>query len=122
MMGISAAVAVGREVPLLVDLVGVFVDPVPGQVETVLDQVPLTILQFHGDETRAACEQFGLPYIKAIRMKPEIDPLTALETHPKAAALLLILSVKKPMGVLVWPLTGTKPVLSRLCPLLLPGV
>jgi|TARA_B100000959_G_scaffold109693_1_gene115684 phosphoribosylanthranilate isomerase len=89
MMGISAAVAVGREVPLLVDLVGVFVDPVPGQVETVLDQVPLTILQFHGDETRAACEQFGLPYIKAIRMKPEIDPLKALESHPKAAALLL---------------------------------
>ena len=63
-MSVNDAAAIGREIPALVDLVGVFVDPVPGQVEAVLDQVPVTVLQFHGNETALICEQFKLPYIK----------------------------------------------------------
>ena len=35
----------------------------------VLDQVPLSLLQFHGRESAAYCRQFGLPYIKAINMR-----------------------------------------------------
>ena len=68
---------------------GVFVDPLPGQVEAVLDQVPVTVLQFHGNETALVCEQFKLPYIKAVRMKPGIDPLQVDHLHPNAGALLL---------------------------------
>jgi len=88
-VSMNDAAAVGREIPALVDLVGVFVDPAPGQVEAVLDQVPVTVLQFHGNETALVCEQFKLPYIKAVRMKPEIDPLQADRLHPNAGALLL---------------------------------
>jgi len=88
-VSMNDAVAVGREIPALVDLVGVFVDPAPGQVEAVLDQVPVTVLQFHGNETALVCEQFKLPYIKAVRMKPEIDPLQTDQLHPNAGALLL---------------------------------
>lgn len=88
-VSVSVAAAVGREIPALVDLVGVFVDPAPGQVEAVLDQVPVTVLQFHGNETALVCEQFKLPYIKAVRMKSEIDPLQADHLHPNTGALLL---------------------------------
>ena len=47
------------------------------------------ILQFHGNETALVCEQFKLPYIKAVRMKPGIDPLQVDHLHPNAGALLL---------------------------------
>jgi phosphoribosylanthranilate isomerase len=88
-VSVNDAAAIAREIPALVDLVGVFVDPAPGQVEAVLDQVPVTVLQFHGNETALICEHFKLPYIKAVRMKPEIDPLQADQLHPNAGALLL---------------------------------
>ena len=37
-------------------------------VERVLSQLSFDVLQFHGDESKAFCEQFDLPYWKAVAL------------------------------------------------------
>lgn len=68
---------------------GLFVDADPEFVAAVLKQVPLQLLQFHGDENRDYCESFERPYMKAIRMRPELDVAAAIAGHPGAAGILL---------------------------------
>lgn len=68
---------------------GLFVDADPEFVNAVLKQVPLQLLQFHGDETLAYCESFARPYMKAIRMRPELDVVAAIAEYPSASGILL---------------------------------
>ena len=86
---LNQAASLAASVPALVDLVGVFVDPTEAEVAAVLDRVPLTLLQFHGDETREQCEAYGTPYIKAVRMRDEVQLETLADQHPNARAFLL---------------------------------
>ncbi len=65
-----------------------FVDPPEQQVKEALDIVPDAILQFHGDETPQFCEQFGVPWIKAIPIVSPEDLQIAEERFEKALALL----------------------------------
>lgn len=75
--------------PPFVTTVGLFVNPEPGSVEAVLREVPLDLLQFHGDESPQMCERFGRPYIKAVRMRDGIDLEAAVAEYAGARALLL---------------------------------
>lgn len=68
---------------------GLFVDADPAFVHSVLAQVPLQLLQFHGDETCAYCDSFGRPYMKALRMKPGLDVQESISFYPRASAILL---------------------------------
>ena len=61
--------------PAFVTRVGLFVNESPETVGAVLAQVPLDLLQFHGDEDAAYCSQFGKAWIKAARVKPGLDLL-----------------------------------------------
>jgi len=70
-------------------LVGLFVDAAKEDIARILERVPLQLLQFHGQEPAEACEAFGLPYIKAIRMHPELNLEAAMAAHPRAAGFLL---------------------------------
>ena len=88
-VALEQAASLADSVPALVDLVGVFVDPSETEVSYVLDRVPLTILQFHGEETREHCERFGMPYIKAVRMRDEVNLDIVCDQHPGASAFLL---------------------------------
>ncbi|UTF60987.1 phosphoribosylanthranilate isomerase [Gilvimarinus sp. DA14] len=72
-----------------VTTVGLFVNASVEQIETVLNRVPLQLLQFHGDETREFCEQFDRPYIKALRMRPELDVSAAIDAYSGACGVLL---------------------------------
>lgn len=82
-----------REIALsvgpFVTLVGLFVNAPAEYVKEVLAAVPLHVLQFHGDESPEYCESFQRAYIKAIRMRPELDVLAAIDQHPLAAGVLL---------------------------------
>jgi phosphoribosylanthranilate isomerase len=69
--------------------VGLFVDPSPEEVEEVLAAVALDILQFHGNESRELCSAFGMPYLKAVRMRADVDFAEAEAAHPEAWAFLL---------------------------------
>jgi phosphoribosylanthranilate isomerase len=75
--------------PPFVTAVGLFVDPVRDQVETVLRCCPLGLLQFHGDEAPGFCRDFGVPYIKAVRVRAGADLVQCLSPYHAAQGWLL---------------------------------
>ncbi len=86
---IAAAQAIVAALPPFVSSVGLFVDASADRVREVLAQVPLDLLQFHGDESPDHCAQFGRPWLKAIRMREGIDLPREAERYRGAAGLLL---------------------------------
>lgn len=85
----ARAQALVRRLPPFPARTGLFVNPDRRQVAAVLEQVPLDALQFHGDEAPDFCASFGRPYIKAVRMKEDVDLDAVRKQHAGAAALLL---------------------------------
>jgi len=75
--------------PPFITTVGLFVDASAETIAQVLAQVPLDLLQFHGNESPAKCRNNPRPYIKAIRMQPQLDIPTAIASYPDARAILL---------------------------------
>jgi phosphoribosylanthranilate isomerase len=88
-LSIASAAALLRELPPFVQSVGLFVNAEPAFIESVLQAVPLDLLQFHGDETPADCVRFGRPYIKAVRVNRETDLLKCAADFDAACGLLL---------------------------------
>ncbi len=86
---IEQAQALLSHVPPFVQTVGLFLDQPQAFIETVLSQVPLNLLQFHGDESPEQCEQFGQDYIKAVPMAGEVDPLGYASRYHHAKGFLL---------------------------------
>ncbi len=88
-----ADLGLAREIALaagpFVTATGLFVDADPDFVNKVLRQVPLGLLQFHGDEDEAYCASFDRPYIKALRMKPEVDVSLITARYGSANGVLL---------------------------------
>tara|TARA_Y100000766_G_C18730060_1_gene518363 strand:- start:355 stop:852 length:498 start_codon:yes stop_codon:yes gene_type:complete len=72
-----------------ISTVGLFVNPCVDEVDSVLHQVVLGLLQFHGDETDDFCKRFNRPFIKAIRVKPEMDVEAEIAKYPSASGILL---------------------------------
>ncbi|MDO9387651.1 MAG: phosphoribosylanthranilate isomerase [Thiobacillus sp.] len=88
-VSIAAAAALLRELPPFVQAVGLFVNAEPAFIESVLQAIPLDLLQFHGDETPADCVRFGRPYIKAVRVNRDTDLLKCAADFNAARGLLL---------------------------------
>lgn len=88
-VSVEQAVKLQQGTGPFVSCVGLFVNPHPDQVRQVLNSVPLDLLQFHGNEPAEFCRQFGRPYIKALRMKPELDPVQQAALWPDAQGFLL---------------------------------
>lgn len=72
-----------------VTVTGLFVDADPEFVNAVLKDVPLHLLQFHGNESPEYCAMFQRPYLKALRMRPELDVNASIQTYPDASGILL---------------------------------
>jgi phosphoribosylanthranilate isomerase len=85
----AVAARLVARVPPSIATVGLFVDAPRDEIDAILDAVPLSLLQFHGDESPADCAGFRVPHLRAARMTPELDLLTFAEAHRQAAALLL---------------------------------
>ncbi len=75
--------------PPFVSVVGLFVDAASSEIEHVLSRLRLDVLQFHGDEAPDACRRYGLPYIKAVRVRNETNLLQYADQYNDAKALLL---------------------------------
>jgi phosphoribosylanthranilate isomerase len=69
--------------------VGLFVDAEPAFVREVLAQVPLDLLQFHGDEPPEYCAAFGRAWIKAVRMRPGLELAAQASRYGAGVGLLL---------------------------------
>ncbi|OQA32503.1 MAG: N-(5'-phosphoribosyl)anthranilate isomerase [Betaproteobacteria bacterium ADurb.Bin341] len=76
-------------IPPFVTITALFVNALPEDIEAVLEQVPVSLMQFHGDETEADCCRWQRPYLRAVRMKPGLDLLQYATDFASARALLL---------------------------------
>jgi phosphoribosylanthranilate isomerase len=86
---IAQAQAIVAAIPPFVSVVGLFVNAPKAQIESILSQVRLDILQYHGDETPSECIQINLPYYKAIRVKADTNLIQYAQNYHTAKALLL---------------------------------
>ena len=86
---VAQAQAIVAAIPPFVSVVGLFVNAPKTQIESILSQVHLDILQYHGDESPSECIQINLPYYKAIRVKADTNLVQYAQDYPTAKALLL---------------------------------
>ena len=75
--------------PAFVTSTALFVDADVEFVQRVIEQTKVDLLQFHGNESQAYCSQFARPYMKAIRMKPDVDVKAEADRYGDASAILL---------------------------------
>jgi phosphoribosylanthranilate isomerase len=76
-------------IPPFVKTVGVFVNEASDTIREIMKHCGLDLIQLHGDESPAFCEEL-MPYtIKALRMKDESSLQTGQAYHGKVRALLL---------------------------------
>jgi phosphoribosylanthranilate isomerase len=80
---------IAESMPPFVTVVGLFMDAAKDVVREAINVVPLNLLQFHGDESPAFCEQFGMPYIKVLRMRENVNVIAFAQEYPNAAGILL---------------------------------
>lgn len=88
-VSVAQAQQIIAALPPFVTTVGLFVNMPRAELQQILAQVPLDLLQFHGDESVEQCEGFGRPYIKALRVKPGDDIAAQMAQYPSASGVLL---------------------------------
>jgi len=86
---LQQAKLIARSIPGFVTVVGLFVDPTADFVRRVCEEVPLELLQFHGNEDNDFCRSFGRRFIKAIRVKPDVSLEETVAGYPDASGILL---------------------------------
>ena len=102
-VSIELAKQLAQLIPAYVNIVGLFVNATSEHIAQVLDQVPLDILQFHGDETAEQCQQIAQynrrRWYKAIQVKPDLDNLEIIQTirqYQQAGASAMLLDAWHP--------------------------
>lgn len=97
-INIAQAKEIVDALPPFITVVGLFVNPDADAVHSVLSEVKLDCLQFHGQENNDFCKQFNRKWYKAIRMEPGIDVVQVAKEYPDASAVLVDSFDKKKMG------------------------
>jgi len=115
-LSVERAREIRDALPPFVQAVALFVNADAAQVAQVIGRVHPALLQFHGEETPEFCAQFGLPYVKACRVKKGVSALEYLRPFSRAAAWLFDSFVPEYGGVgerFDWSLVPTtdKPVI-----------
>lgn len=88
-IGVTEAANIIRRLPPLVCKVGLFVNADIDDVARIAAEVPLDLVQFHGEEAAEECDRLGRPYVKALRMAPGMDLLGEASRFAGAVALLV---------------------------------
>lgn len=88
-VSVERAAELMARVPPFVTIVGLFVNAASDEIKRALDRLPITLLQFHGDEAEADCSAHGRPYIRAVRMREGVDLVEYAACFPSARGFLL---------------------------------
>lgn len=88
-VSIDQAAVICRALPPFVTTVALFVDADAGLIARVVDEVGVDLLQFHGNESAAYCAQHRRPWIRALRMAPDTEPLSVQAEYSAGRGLLL---------------------------------
>lgn len=90
---VAQAAEISQCIPAFVSCVALFKDADANFIKSVLHKVDIDLIQFHGSESAAFCEQFDRPYVKALGMKTTDSDSEFLSRsasdYSKAKALLL---------------------------------
>lgn len=104
-VGPALAAQLARQAPTGLRTVGLFVSPDDELLDTILSQVPLDMIQLHGDETPARVAEIrrtvSMPVKKAIRIASDDDLRRARDFEPIADSLLF--DAKPPDNVTALP-------------------
>jgi len=90
----TKAAEIVAALPPFVTVTALFVNESAAVVNEIISIVQPDLLQFHGDEDADYCEQFERPFIKALRVKPDLDLKAAIARFDSARAVLLDTYVK----------------------------
>lgn len=85
----KSAARICASLPPFVQSVGLFVDLAFDEMGSILKQVQLDVLQFHGNETPDYCEASGKRYVKAVRGTSAADILSEHQRYSSACGLLV---------------------------------
>lgn len=88
-VSIEAAADIVKQLPALVTVVALFVDADADYIQSVLDNVKVDLIQFHGEESPEFCTQFNCRFIKAVRVKQATNLIQYATDYASASALLL---------------------------------
>lgn len=98
-VALERAIQLAESIPFFVSTVALFVDQTEQQVKQVLNAMPVSLLQFHGNESAAYCESFERPYIKVVSVPVAGDEASLsaiqnsiyqqIDAHPNARGFLL---------------------------------
>lgn len=88
-IGLQAATRLRAAVPPFVACVALFMNDTPEWIAQALAALQPDLLQFHGEESAAACACYDRPYLKAVAMGGGADPTAIVSAHPRAAGFVL---------------------------------
>jgi phosphoribosylanthranilate isomerase len=88
-VSLAFAAELAKCIPAFVESVALLVNPTVAEVETVLETVKPSLLQFHGQESPEFCAQFNHPYLKAVAVQPGFNLLKFSLLYKSARAILL---------------------------------
>ena len=88
-VSIEQAARIIAKIPAFVSSTALFVNADRKEIDSVISSTKIDLLQFHGDEDPSFCESFRRPYIKALRMRDDLDVLSLVSTYHSARAILL---------------------------------
>jgi phosphoribosylanthranilate isomerase len=86
---VEDAIDIVNSLPPFINRVGLFVNAETSFIDEILCEVPIDTLQFHGDENPEQCSQYGMPFIKALRVNRETDIAKLAIDYSQASGLLL---------------------------------
>jgi len=85
---VEQAREIARTVPPYTTLTALFVNPERSLVERVLKAVPISQLQFHGNESAEFCRGFERPYVKSIAVSTDDEMQQVMREHSASRAFL----------------------------------
>jgi len=86
---VQEAKDIAQVLPPFVTLVSLFVNAPAETISNVLSQVPVGLIQFHGDEDSRFCREFGRPWIKALRVRDSMNVAKEAAALSGATGVLL---------------------------------
>ena len=86
---VQEAKDIAQVLPPFVTLVSLFVNAPAETISDVLSQVPIGLIQFHGDEDSRFCRGFGRPWIKALRVRDSMNVAKEAAALSGATGVLL---------------------------------
>ena len=88
-VSLEKAADICAALPPLVTVTALMVDPTASEVEAVLEALPINLIQWHGKEGPEFCEQWRMPYVKALPSSACGELESVMANYPSARGFLL---------------------------------